>query len=73
MPPTPMPFRFEELKVLQIALQLSNEIDLLSKTFPKIKMFNLCLQIKKLQTRLYSIEQKGAQANQHLSINDFQE
>lgn len=55
MPPTPMPFRFEELKVLQIALQLSNEIDLLSKTFPKIKMFNLCLQIKKLQTRLYSI------------------
>jgi len=42
-----MPFRFEELKVWQIALQSSNEIDLLSKTFPKIEMFSLCLQIKK--------------------------
>ena len=30
----PMAFRFEELKVWQMALDLSNEIDVLTKKFP---------------------------------------
>jgi four helix bundle protein len=42
-----MAFRFEDLKVWQKALRLSNEIDLLAKSFPKIEMFSLALQIKK--------------------------
>jgi four helix bundle protein len=42
-----MAFRFEDLKVWQKALQLSNEIDLASRLFPKIEMFSLVSQIKR--------------------------
>ena len=42
-----MAFRFENLKVWQKALQLSNEIDLNAQSFPKVEMFSLGLQIKK--------------------------
>jgi len=40
-------FRFEDLKVWQKALHLSNEIDLIAKSFPKIEMFSLAQQIKR--------------------------
>lgn len=42
-----MAFRFEELKVWHIAADLSNEIDLLSKNFPKAELFSLASQIKR--------------------------
>lgn len=42
-----MAFRFEELKVWQMALDLSNEIDLLSKKFPVDERFSLSSQIKR--------------------------
>jgi four helix bundle protein len=42
-----MAFRFEELKVWHIAADLSNEIDLLAKKFPKIEIFSLGSQIKR--------------------------
>lgn len=42
-----MAFRFEELKVWQMALDLSNEIDLLSKKFPVEERFSLSSQIKR--------------------------
>lgn len=42
-----MPFRFEELKVWQMAVDLSNEIDLLAKRFPIIERFSLASQIKR--------------------------
>jgi len=42
-----MAFRFEELKVWQKALELSNEIDIAAKTFPKIELFSLVSQIKR--------------------------
>ncbi len=42
-----MAFRFEDLKVWQKALDLSNEIDLIAKSFPKIEMFSLAQQIKR--------------------------
>lgn len=42
-----MAFRFEELKVWQIALRLSNEIDLLVKTFPREELYSLCSQMKR--------------------------
>lgn len=42
-----MAFRFEELKVWQIALQLSNEIDQLVKTYPKEELYSLCSQMKR--------------------------
>lgn len=42
-----MAFRFEDLKVWHKAVDLSNEIDLLSKKFPKTEMYSLCSQIKR--------------------------
>ncbi|MFN2439668.1 MAG: four helix bundle protein [Chitinophagaceae bacterium] len=42
-----MAFRFEELKVWHIAADLSNEIDLLARKFPKIELFSLVSQIKR--------------------------
>lgn len=42
-----MAFRFEELKIWQKAFELSNEIDAISKIFPKSEMFNLTSQIKR--------------------------
>lgn len=42
-----MAFRFEELKIWQQALELSNEIDILAKSFPAEERFNLATQIKR--------------------------
>lgn len=42
-----MAFKFEELKVWQVSLKLSNEIDIIAKNFPKIELFSLTNQIKK--------------------------
>ncbi|WP_293302029.1 four helix bundle protein [Pedobacter sp. UBA4863] len=43
-----MVFKFEELKIWQISLLLSDEIDNLAKRqFPKIELFSLTTQIKK--------------------------
>lgn len=42
-----MAFRFEELKVWQMSVDLSNEIDLLSKKFPAEERFSLASQIKR--------------------------
>ena len=42
-----MSFRFEELKVWQIALRLSNEIDFMVKKFPKEELYSLCSQMKR--------------------------
>jgi len=42
-----MPFRFENLKVWHIAADLSNEIDLLAKKYPKVELFSLCSQMKR--------------------------
>jgi hypothetical protein len=36
-----MAFRFEKLKVWQLALRLSNEIDLLVKNFPREELYSL--------------------------------
>lgn len=42
-----MAFRFEDLKVWHIAVDLSNEIDLLVCKFPKIELFSLASQMKR--------------------------
>lgn len=40
-------FRFEDLKVWHIAVDLSNEIDLLVKSFPMDERFSLASQMKR--------------------------
>ncbi|MFL5773135.1 MAG: four helix bundle protein [Flavisolibacter sp.] len=42
-----MAFKFENLKVWQKSLDLSDEINTLAKQFPKFELFNLCHQIRK--------------------------
>jgi four helix bundle protein len=42
-----MAFRFEELKVWELALRLSNEIDMAVKKFPKEELYSLCSQMKR--------------------------
>ena len=42
-----MAFRFEDLKVWHKAVDLSNEIDMVSRQFPKTELFSLSSQIKK--------------------------
>lgn len=42
-----MAFRFEELKIWQKAAELSNEVDLLAKTFPVDERFSLASKLKK--------------------------
>ena len=42
-----MAFRFKELRIWQKAFQLSNEIDTISKSFPRAEMFSLGPQIKR--------------------------
>src|SRR6266478_6611097 len=42
-----MPFKFENLKVWQLSLDLSEKIHFLTKNFPKDELFILTQQIKK--------------------------
>ena len=42
-----MAFRFEELRVWQSALRLSNEIDIVAESFPKKELYSLSSQIKR--------------------------
>ena len=42
-----MPFKFESLEVWRTALDLSNQVDLLSNTFPHREIFCLRNQIKR--------------------------
>ncbi len=42
-----MAFKFEKLKVWQKALDLTDEIDKLTKTFPKDEVYSLNSQIKR--------------------------
>ena len=42
-----MPFKFENLKVWQLSLDLADKIHLLTRTFPKEELFSLTQQIKK--------------------------
>jgi four helix bundle protein len=42
-----MAFKFEELNVWQKALELCNEIDLITKKFPREELYSLSSQIKR--------------------------
>jgi len=42
-----MPFKFESLQIWQKAFDLSDEIHILSLTFPRIEMFSLASQIRR--------------------------
>jgi len=55
-----MAFRFEDLKVWHKADDLSNEIDIISRQFPKTELFSLSSQIKKAAD---SVDNKSKRLN----------
>jgi four helix bundle protein len=42
-----MAFKFENLKVWQLSLELTDEVDLLAHTFPKHELYSLSSQIRR--------------------------
>jgi four helix bundle protein len=42
-----MPFKFEKLEVWQLAIEMANNIHLMTRSFPKEEMFSLTSQIKR--------------------------
>jgi four helix bundle protein len=42
-----MPFKFEKLVIWQLAIEMANNIHLMTRSFPKEEMFSLTSQIKK--------------------------
>jgi four helix bundle protein len=42
-----MAFKFESLKIWHLSLELSDEIDLLAKSFPKHEIYSLASQIRR--------------------------
>ncbi len=42
-----MPFKFEKLIIWQLAIEMANNIHIMTRSFPKEEMFSLTTQIKK--------------------------
>jgi four helix bundle protein len=42
-----MAFKFEKLKVWQLSLELTDEVDLLAQSFPKHELYSLSSQIRR--------------------------
>ncbi len=42
-----MPFKFEKLEIWKLALNLANDVHLLTRMFPKEEMFSLTSQFKR--------------------------
>src|SRR5882762_2869306 len=64
-------FRFEELKIWQQAFELSNEVDLLSKTFPKSELYSLCSQIKRAADSVVLNIAEGSTGQSKAEFNRF--
>ncbi len=66
-----MVFRFEELKIWQRAFELSNEIDLLTKGFPKRAMYSLSSQIKRAADSVVLNIAEGCTGQSKAEFNRF--
>lgn len=66
-----MAFRFEDLKVWQRAAYLSNGIDLMTRTFPKIDLFSLVSQMKRAADSVVLNIAEGSTGQSGLSSKDF--
>ena len=42
-----MPFKFEKLEIWQMAIEMANEVHLLTRDFPKEEIFSLTSQMKR--------------------------
>lgn len=66
-----MAFKFEKLKVWQRAIELSNEIDMLTKTFPKEEVYILTSQIKRATDSIVLNIAEGSTGQSNKEFNRF--
>ena len=66
-----MAFKFEKLKVWQRAIELSNQIDLLTKTFPKEEVYILTSQIKRATDSIALNIAEGSTGQSNKEFNRF--
>ena len=66
-----MAFRFEDLIVWKKAFELSDEIDKVAKSFPKIELFSLATQIKKAADSVVLNIAEGSTGQSKQNSNDF--
>lgn len=66
-----MAFKFEKLKVWQRGIELSNEIDMLTKTFPKEEVYILTSQIKRATDSIALNIAEGSTGQSNKEFNRF--
>ena len=66
-----MAFKFEKLKVWQRAIELSNQIDMLTKTFPKEEVYILTSQIKRATDSIALNIAEGSTGQSNKEFNRF--
>lgn len=66
-----MAFKFEKLKVWQKALDLADEIDKMTKTFPKEEIYVLTSQVKRASDSISMNIAEGVQVKVTLIFVDF--
>ena len=66
-----MGFRFEQLKVFQLAAELSNKINALVEKFPKQEMFSLSSQVKRAADSVVLNIAEGSTGQSKAEFNRF--
>lgn len=66
-----MPFKFENLKIWNRALDLSVQVGDLAKTFPSFELYNLCNQIRKAADSVVLNIAEGSTGQSNPEFNKF--
>ena len=66
-----MPFKFEQLVVWQLAVDLSDKVNLLCKTFPKDELFILSQQMKRAADSVSLNIAEGSTGQSNPEFNRF--
>lgn len=66
-----MAFKFENLQIWQKALDLTDEINELSKQFPSFELYNLCNQIRKASDSVVLNIAEGCTGQSNPEFNGF--
>ena len=66
-----MPFKFENLRVWQAAMELTDDIYMLSEKFPKNEMFGLSSQIRRATNSIALNIAEGATGNSNPEFKRF--
>jgi len=68
-----MPFKFEKLKIWQIAIDISDDINKLTRTFSKDEIFVLTSQIKRAADSISLNISEGSTGQSDPELRNFQD